>query len=300
MVVGVDGSPPSVRALCWAVREAERRRAELAVLVVYNWRTPAARLLVNHEFEEYVRDLATSVMDTAVAEARSLAPHAGVHGSAVLGEPASVLVEAGDDAEMLVVGGRGGGGFARLLAGSVSVQVATQAPCPVTVVRGRDENGPDESGRDNDSDDHDSDPVVVGVDGSASADFATGLAFDEAARRGCGLMAVLAYDISIPPWTVGPPPLQYDPTRVQAELQAALIGHVAGWRDKFPDVPTEYAVGQGSPGAVLTCWSRHGQLVVVGSRGHGPTAGLLLGSVGLQLIHHSDCPVLIARPRPGS
>jgi nucleotide-binding universal stress UspA family protein len=166
----------------------------------------------------------------------------------------------------------------------VSVRLATQASCPVTVViRGRDDN--------------DTDPVVVGVDGSASADFATGIAFEEAARRSCALMAVLAYDVSMPPWTMGEPPVEYDMTRIRAELETALVSHVAGWRDKYPDVQVEYAVGSGSPGAVLTSWSRQAQLVVVGSRGHGPTLGPLLGSVGLQLIHHADCPVLIARTR---
>ncbi|HEV7899595.1 MAG TPA: universal stress protein [Planosporangium sp.] len=285
IVVGVDGSPPSVAALCWAAREARRRGAELAVLVAYHWRTPAAHLLVNEEFEEYVRDLATSIMEAAVAEARTVAPRVHVHGAAVFGEPAPILLEASDDAEMLVTGSRGSGGFARLLAGSVSVQVATRASCPVTVVRGRD-------------DEDDSEPVVIGVDGSESAAVATGVAFEEAAGRGCPLMAALAYDISMPPWSMGPLPVEYDATRIQADLQAALIGHVAGWHDKYPDVPVEYVVGQGSPGAVLTCWSRHAQLLVVGGHGHGPTAGLLPGSVGLQLIHHADCPVLIARARP--
>jgi nucleotide-binding universal stress UspA family protein len=148
-------------------------------------------------------------------------------------------------------------------------------------------------GRDGD----DIDPVVVGVDGSPSADFATGVAFEQAARRSCALMAVLAYDVSTPPWTMGTPPRGYDTARIRAELETALLSHIAGWRDKYPDVQVEYAVGSGSPGAVLTAWSRQAQLVVVGSRGRGPVVGPLPGSVGLQLIHHADCPVLIARTR---
>jgi nucleotide-binding universal stress UspA family protein len=185
---------------------------------------------------------------------------------------------------MLVVGSRGGGGFASLLAGSVSVRVATKAPCPVVVVRG-DGHG---------------DAVVVGVDGSAPADFATGIAFEEAARRGCPLIAVRAFTVSLPPWTIGPPPVEYDPAKVEADLHREMISNLAGRRDKYPDVPVEYAIGRGSAGAVLTTWSRQAQLVVVGTRGHGATVGLLLGSVGLQLIHHADCPVLIARNRTGN
>ncbi|GII21450.1 universal stress protein [Planosporangium mesophilum] len=283
IVVGVDGSPPSEAALCWAAREAERRRAELVVLVVYNWRTSTVQIQVSHEFGEYVRDLAMSIMEAAVAEARTVAPHAHVHGAAVFGEPVRVLSEAGNDAEMLVVGGRGSGGFARLLAGSVSVQLAARMPVPVTVVRGRDD------------DCDETDPVVVGVDGSASADAATGLAFEEAAQRGCRLVAGFAYDVSTPPWTAGAPAAEYDTGRIQDELRAALVGHVARWHDKYPDVPVDYVVDQGSPAAVLTRWSRHAQLLVVGCHGHGATTGALPGAVWLQLIHHADCPVLIAR-----
>jgi nucleotide-binding universal stress UspA family protein len=287
MVVGTDGSPASLTALRWAALEAQRRHAQLAVVLAYNWRTLTAHLLADHGFEDYVRDLAMSIVDAAVAEARTIAPHARVGGSAVFGEPTPVLLNASDEADMVVVGNRGGGGFARLRAGSVCVQVATQASCPVTVViRGRDDDT--------------ADPVVVGVDGSASADFATGIAFEEAARRSSALMAVLAYDLSMPPWTMGLTPVEYDTAGVRAELEKALLGHIEGWRDKYPDVQVEYAVDSGSPGAVLTSWSRQAQLVVIGSRGHRRALGLLLGSVGLQLIHHADCPVLIARTRAGS
>jgi nucleotide-binding universal stress UspA family protein len=85
-----------------------------------------------------------------------------------------------------------------------------------------------------------------------------------------------------------------EPTR--ADLEAALLGHVAGWRDKYPDVPVEYAVSRGDPGTLLTAWSRHAQLVVVGCRGHGTALRSMLGSVTRKLIRHAGCPVLIARP----
>jgi nucleotide-binding universal stress UspA family protein len=283
IVVGVDGSAPSLAALRWAALEAQRRRVELEVILAYHWRMPGVRLAASPELAQSVQDLAESVADAAVAEARTVAPRARVRGVAVDGEPGPVLVRAGEDAGMIVVGSRGRGGFASLLAGSVSVQVATQATCPVTVVRGRD--------------DDDVGAVVVGVDGSESADFATGIAFEEAARRSCALVAVQAYTVSMPPWTMGPPPVEYNPDEARANVRTALIGHLAGWRDKYPDVPVDHVVGTGSAGTVLINWSRRAQLIVVGTRGHSPTACLLLGSVGLQLIHHSDCPVLIARAR---
>jgi nucleotide-binding universal stress UspA family protein len=280
LIVGTDGSPPSLRALRWAAREAQRRGVPLTVLVAYTWRTLAMRLLGDHAFEEYIRDLALSIVDAAVAEARTVAPRAHVHGSAVFGEPAPVLLHASDEADMVVVGNRSGGAGGD--PGSVSAQVATRSSCPMTaVIRGRD-------GRD-------TGPVVVGVDGTASADFATGIAFEEAARRSCALMAVLAYDRSAPPWPVAPPRAPLDRARIGAERETALLGQVTEWRDKYPEVPVGYVVSRGRPAAVLTSWSRQAQLVVVG--GHGRRTGRRgrPGGVDVQLIHRADCPVLIAR-----
>ncbi|GII24840.1 universal stress protein [Planosporangium mesophilum] len=283
VVAGVDGSAPSLEALRWAALEAQRRHVELEVVLAYHWRIPGAALAVSPELAEQVTDFATAVVDAAVAEARTTAPHARVHGRAVEGEPAPVLLEAVDGAGLVVVGSRGAGGFASLLTGSVSVRVATQAPCPVVIVRGRA--------------DDDIGPVVVGVDGSAPADAAAGLAFEEASRRGCALVAVRAFHVPLPPYTMGPPPLLPDPAEIGAGLRSELVGQLAKWRDKYSDVPVEYAVSQGSAAAALVDQSRRASLVVVGNRGHGAARGTLFGSVGLQLLHHADCPVLITRTR---
>jgi nucleotide-binding universal stress UspA family protein len=92
------------------------------------------------------------------------------------------------------------------------------------------------------------------------------------------------------------PPLDHEP----ADLRTELVDQLAGWRDKYPDVLLEYVLQPGGAGSVLTAASRQAQLVVVGTRGRGATSGLLLGSVGLQLLHHAECPVMIARARPGA
>jgi nucleotide-binding universal stress UspA family protein len=285
IVVGVDGSPPSLEALHWAAREAQLHHVELDVVLAYHWRVPGARLAASPELTEQVKDFASAVVDAAVAEARTTAPHAHVHGRAVLGEPAPVLLAAADEAGMIVVGSRGAGGFASLLAGSVSTRVATQAPCPVVIVRGRTDN--------------DTCPVVVGVDGSASADVATGIAFEEASRRASALVAVQAFTVPLPPWTMGLPPVVCDPAEIAADLRSCLIGQLAKWRDKYPDVPVEYVISRSSAAAALMDQSLRAALVAVGTRGHGATRGLLLGSVGLQLVHHAACPVLIAQARTG-
>ncbi|MET7426304.1 universal stress protein [Dactylosporangium sp. NPDC005555] len=69
---------------------------------------------------------------------------------------------------------------------------------------------------------------------------------------------------------------------------------MAGWRERYPGVKVEALVAAGRAAKVLIGMSHTAQLVVVGSRGHGGFAGLLLGSVGRQLMHYAECPVLIA------
>lgn len=285
MVVGTDGSPPSLTALRWAALEAQRRCFELAVVVAYNWRTLATRLLAGAEFKEYIRDLATAVVDAAVAEVRTIAPRVRVHGHAVFGEPAPVLLNASDQADMVVLGSHESDGHNGPRTGSdaasVSAQVAARTACPATVVvRGDD-------GRN-------TAPVVVGVDDSASAEFAIGVAFEEAARRSCPIMAVRAYEPTRPPRRAD------GSAQTPAGLELALLGQIAGWHDKYPDVPVEHTLAKGSPAAVLTAWSRYAQLVVVGGPTRPPARRLPVAPVGRQLIRHADCPVLLTRVRAGS
>jgi nucleotide-binding universal stress UspA family protein len=83
------------------------------------------------------------------------------------------------------------------------------------------------------------------------------------------------------------------------EQQEILDVDVAPWTDKFPEVVVETQAVQGRPAEILLERSRSAQLVVVGTRGHGGFAGLLLGSVGQQLLVHADTPVLIARAFAG-
>jgi nucleotide-binding universal stress UspA family protein len=281
IVVGTDASPPSTEALRWAAHEARRRGAELDVVLAYHWRLPGAALTASPDVIEQVKELTATAVDTAVAQARDAEPDIRVSSRAVHGEPGPVLVQAGEEAGLLVVGNRGGGGFTSLLAGSVSVHVATHAPCPVAIVRGRADN--------------DTGPVIVGVDGSPSADHALNIVFEEAARRHTGVAVVRTYDAPLQPWTIGVAPLRYEHEIAAEQLRRELTTHVAVWRDKYPDVPVELVVERGGPGAILTGMSWRAQLIVVGTRGHGAPTELFPSSVGLQLVHHAECPVLIAR-----
>ena len=196
IVVGIDGSGTSRMALRWAVAEARLRVAHLKILAAYSWTWPPDEFDDMSELPEYLGQRFEEMAAEAVAEARALEPGVEVTGGAVLGDPASALLEAGRTAAMVVVGNRGHGGFAGLLLGSVSQQVATHAAGPVVVVRGRADAPPG--------------PIMVGVDGSPSAQRALHFGFEEAQRRDCELVAVRSYPVPIPPRGGDVPPLLYD------------------------------------------------------------------------------------------
>lgn len=285
VVVGVDGSAPSLAALRWAATEARYRKAALQILLAYHWRFPGARLLATHGVAEAIYEQTNQVVEEAVALARKTAPDVDVRGFAVFGHPAPVLLEAAYQAVATVVGHRGHGGFARLLLGSVAMQVAAHAPGPVVVVRGRTEPAIE--------------PVVVGVDGSPAADVALDAAFAAASARDVGLVVARAFPDARRADATSVTPPGHDPATFLAAQRDELVAHVGRWRDRYPLVPVEHEILPGDATDVLTTLSLRAQLVVVGSRGRGGFTQLTLGSVSQQLIQHTDCPVLIARGRPG-
>ena len=279
--VGVDGSPASRTALRWAAIEAVGHNAELVVVHAYDWRVVGARAQIGGSYADEQRARAEALVESAVGDARAFAPDVKVSGETVLGAPGKSLVHRSRNDGLTVVGSRGHGGFASLLLGSVSQQVATHALGSVVVVRGRSDIAVG--------------PIVVGVDGSPAGDYALGVAFDEAVARGAGLVAVRVYLPAHPTRGTNVPPYVEDPVLRRDNEQRYLVEDVAPWRDKYPDIPVESVVLKGRAAEVLIGLSSSAQLVVVGTRGHGGFAGLLLGSVGLQLVHHADSPVLIAR-----
>ena len=138
ITVGVDGSEQSRRALEWAVREAGLRGAALIVLAVHqvasnHWTGNPELYPADQPATEAIRRAAEDAVRTAVSQAGEPGP-ASVTVRAVSGLPARELVGASSDADLVVVGARGGGGFAKLLLGSVSNQVVSHAACPVVVI----------------------------------------------------------------------------------------------------------------------------------------------------------------------
>lgn len=283
VVVGVDGSEASLAAVRLAVRMAAERRRPLRVVHAFVWpllhvplgpapgAPPDAGLQADAE----------RLVKEAVGYATGLDGQVEVTGAVVTGGVSGVLVSETRRAALLVLGDRGLGGFTGLLVGSVAVAVAAHAHCPVLIARGT----PRTEG-----------PVVVGVDGSPNSALAVAFAAEEAVLRGTDLVAVHAYT---EPVSTGPGdmlPLIYDPDALATDEGRLLTEATAGLAERHPDLRVVRRLVRDRARPALIEHSRTAQLVVVGARGRGGFAGLLLGSVSQAVLHHAECPVAIVRP----
>ena len=135
--VGVDGSTHSQVALDWAIREAGIRQAPLTVITIHEVAASGWGGSLEFPADEVMRErdrkAVQEAVDKTVAQLGGTAPPQVIV-QALIGQPAPQLIEASKDADLLVVGSRGTGGFTRLLLGSVSTQVSEHAHCPVVIV----------------------------------------------------------------------------------------------------------------------------------------------------------------------
>jgi nucleotide-binding universal stress UspA family protein len=281
VVAGVDGSDDARLAVNLAAWEARRRQAPLRLVCGYQPVAAYGLVTVGYHLDVQEREL-RDMLSAEAARVRRRYPDLTVATEVVSGAPASVLVDESATASLVVVGSRGLGGFASLLAGSVSAQVAAHASAPVLVVRPPAARGTREIPG--------TGPVVVGVDGSTGSGAAVEFAFDEAALRGTGLIAVYAWD---------PPPGNVGPALAQWAADEALADALAGWQDKYPDIHVQRrAIQSPVPVHTIIDQSDGASLIVVGPRGRGGFPGLRLGSVGDGLVRHASAPVAVVHTHP--
>ncbi|MHA7132777.1 universal stress protein [Oerskovia turbata] len=282
VVVGYDGSPSATSAVRWAAREAARREARLDVVFVRDAHDthldPTPRW--TEDAQSGARDLVERGRDVAL----EVVPDVEVETSVEHTTPAATLVGTSLDASVVVVGSGDHGRVRGELGGSVALAVAAHAHCPVVVVHGDVEALRDVSL-----------PVVVGVDGSTHATGALRHAAEVAVSRGASLRVVVAW------WTRASAHLESyaaaEFPRERAEggaerLLAAAMGQV---REEFPDLDVEGATVEAQPAPALVRASEGAERLVVGSRGRGGFAALVLGSVSHALVREAHCPVVIVR-----
>jgi len=283
VVVGVDGSARGLAAVGVAAGEAALRRRGLRIVHAFAWPPPGWSMTSGRALPPRApaRERAEACVTEAAEVAAKLLPPTAISSEVVAGDALEVLPAESRHAVLLVLGDRGTGGLQGMIAGSVAVRAATHAACPVLVVRGPQR--PDG-------------PVVVGVDGSRNSVAALEFAADEADRREAELVALHA-------WTGGDStelnaelPMTYEFWAGQDEEERVLAEALAGVTERHPGLSVQGVVRRGSARRLMQEMSRSAQLVVVGDRGHGGFAGLLLGSVSQHLVYHAACPTAIVRP----
>ncbi len=283
IVVGADGSDASNQAVTWAAREAVSTEATLRIVNV--WSVPVLLWPATAGFASIdpadVRVGAVAILD----QARALAINAArgvtlqVEIAEVEGGAAEQLVAQSADADLLVVGTRGHGGFVRLVLGSVATACAHHSSVPVAVI-GPDAPLPGTS------------EIVVGVDDSPGGRAALRWAAAEAGRVDAGLRVVHGWEI---PVALGAEALAVGwDSDLDAAAQQGLERLVAEEIDGMDPRPAvEVAAILLSAPEALISESKDASLLVVGSRGRGGFRELLLGSVSQHCLHHSACPLVI-------
>ncbi|MFM9589249.1 universal stress protein [Streptomyces scabiei] len=291
IVVGVDGSESSLRAVDWAADEAALRRVPLRLVFASLWeRYERARPAEDPgEPSEQVR--AEDIVETAARRAGLRRAGVKISTEVVPEEPEYTLLRESRNASLLVTGTRGRGALTEALLGSVSLTVAAHAHCPMIVVRGSHDDRalPATHGR-----------LVVGVGGGAgptagaeekhTSAAAVRFAFEEARRRGVEVEAVRAWRCPAHE-TTDHPLLAGEPARLHEQRAAEALEHVV--RDAPADVGLKRRTAEGHARDVLVDASRDADLLIVGARRRERHFGLQLGRVTHGVLHRSTCPVVI-------
>jgi len=275
-------------AVRWAATDAALRNVALTLVHVVDaplpeWFEVAAPAGIRQRQDERAHDLIESAVKVAKASIGDRGPvqiDSKVFNSAAV----ATLVGLSAEVEMVVVGYRRGGALSRRFLGSVSSALVYHAHCPVAVIH-NDEATLGNVARV---------PVLVGIDGSVASEAATAIAFEEASRRGVGVMALHVW---IDPRVSGSKGLFQD-AKWDAQLseeEEMLAERLAGWHECYPDVRIRRRIEIGDPAHWLIEASERAQLVVVGSHGCSSFRGKLLGSVGAAVVNKAKIPVIVAR-----
>ena len=286
IVAAVDGSAISYHAAGWAAVDAALHGCPLhlviSVAVPPGW-GPGA--IMTDTDTDLLRGEGERVLTEARRVARAAAPGESIEiTSEVTWDPIIPdLIERSRTARMMVVGSRGLGALRRGILGSVSTAVTRHAHCPVAVVHTMSGTDPVSAHR----------PVLVGIDGSANSMPALDIAFEEASRRKVGLVALHAWSdatgLDLPVAAIA----GWDELREPENV--VLAESLAGYHERYPDVPVQRIVVRDRPVRALLDESANAQLVVVGSHGRGGFTGMLLGSTSTALLHSVDCPIIVTR-----
>jgi nucleotide-binding universal stress UspA family protein len=284
IVVGIDGSQQSGKALEWAVARARLGGQRLELVNGYVL-TPELDFfgytgLAASQPVEWFIEFSQQVLDAAEARVRELAPELSCNLTSKMGQPAHVLASASEDADVVVVGRRGLGSAASALLGSVSNRLAIQAKCPLVIVG---ENEFPTTG-----------PIVVGVDASEFGTNALRYAIAEAGVRQTSVRAVAAYEVLHPAFQADAELLARMRAEVTAEAEATISAGLEEARGAdTASVKVDPVAVEGRAAEAILAHAEDAQLIVVGTHGKGLVRRVLLGSVSRQVLNDADRPVAV-------
>lgn len=299
VLVGVDGSDQSVRALLYAARAARRLQRPLTVVTAYT--------VPNLAYSDVSTSPTVPAEVARLAAAQELLESARQHlegypGEVDLrtehGDAAGVLVRMSAEARLVVVGARGRGGFLGRLLGSVSSALPAHAHCPTVVVPRHYEAG-EATGparftpRDEDT------PVLVGADGSTHGERTIRHAV-VAARTRQAPLHLLRVIPAFEDW--GGASMAWLPDlelldRHRDQVAAQLEEEAAALRAEHPDLTITCEAVMGEAVNELLARTPTSQLTVLGTRGHGRLASTLLGSVSQSVLQRAEGPVMVVPPQ---
>lgn len=275
VVVGIDGSPQSDRALDWAVLQARLEHRALTLVHAAHLGAAGETLWLGTPGTDLrgvvddLRQTGHALLVAAEARAARADPSLVVRSVLSTHDPRDALLELAGDAALTVVGSRGRGPVVSLLLGSVSVAVARLAAGPVVVVRGEERTRRPRC-------------VLVDVDGTADSVAAVELAYRTAAQRHLPLTALnVVFDDVFR--RTGVHLVREDDDRV-ADHRMLLSESVAGMHERYPEVRDELVVERGLRVEQLVGASRHASLLVVAARRRGRVDDLLHDSVVTRMV----------------
>ncbi|MCQ4042306.1 universal stress protein [Streptantibioticus rubrisoli] len=281
VVVGVDGSDDSDRAVDWAAAEADHRGSALHIVHGVGTAPDPDKETGPLNGDLLTVQAARSMLDEAGERARREHPGLKVTATLAYEEGPQAVLAAAAGAALTVLGTRGRGGFAALLLGSVALRVAAHTTCPLVVVRGERTRPPIGT-------------VVVGVQDEKDAQTVR-FAVTTAARWHASVRAVHAWE---PLGEVGLMATQVDTVRELRAAHTALLSRTveaAHLTDPQAQLSQEVVVSRAAT-ALVEASAEADLLVVAAHRPHGPL-GLRLGPVVHAVLHHSHCPVAVVPDR---
>lgn len=268
IIVAVDGSDHAERAVHWAATQASLEGRRLLVVAV--------------------GEDARSIADHAASLIRSLQPGLAVRTLCGDGDPRRVLIELSGQGHLIVLGSRGRGAIKSMLLGSVSVAVSAHAVCPVVVCRPAHDQ-PDTQG------------VMVGADGTLESLPVIEFAYQQASLRRMPLTVMHCF------WDAAAAVAEYHRARGEdyaapdlEDLRAVLATSVAGFGEKYPDVPVALELKYGLVDEVLSARTTEWDLIVLGRHPMTSASRVLTGSIAVAVLERAIATVAVVPEARGS